>query len=374
MLLDNDSLMGYLSTSDLANLDVDKDKLMQYVKASLNALYRKSGKGSFTSRYMMTLSKFDRFGSLILPPNHEVSGYTFITRPMINLQEASLKTNRILPMLNTLDPSSIAFSIRCYLDSLFTNNYKNGYRTLAARCPFLNHESPFITPLSNLMLTIDGFPDYSIDTETTDTGFYNEDHTIARGCDFGNRTYDLNLTFRDIQGGYVFALMFFWIMYIALVTRGITIPYPRFMQARKLDYTCSIYRFLLDPSRKYITKWAKCTGCFPVNMPIGAMFNIAEKEHYLHSTESVSVTFKVNHVEYMDPMILKDFNTIVERFCPDVDTRTSAPIDGNYNFIGMPYIDLKNGMNEFLCKCYPEELEDTENLELAQLQKTLFGK
>ncbi len=115
--------------------------LREYLEANLNYIYRLQGRGSFTSRYLMTLAKFNKLSNKIMEKNHEVAGYTFFTRPMLNLQEPSLKTDRITAMLNSIDPGTIAFSIRCYLDSMFTNgafhNQKSmAYRGLARQCPY----------------------------------------------------------------------------------------------------------------------------------------------------------------------------------------------------------------------------------------------
>lgn len=350
--------------------------ISNYITANLNYIYRVNGNGSYTSKYLMTLAKFNKLNNKILGKNHELAGYTFFTRPTLNLQEPSLKMDRIMLPLNTLDPGSIAFSIRCYLDSMFTNGVfttKNSMenRGFARQCPFFNENSAFIIPMSNLLSTISGFPDPSIDTETSDPGHYNEDQTIAIGSDFGNRTYDISIEFHEIQGGYIFGLLYYWMRYISLVTRGITTPYPYMISNRILDYTCSIYRFILDPSRRYITKWAKLTGCFPVNMNIGSMFNISDGEHYLHSTENVSVNFKVNHVEYMDPIILKEFNVITKRYFPNIDSQIKTTVSLENNFTGVPYIDTDSGLNQIYFMAYPEELENTEEQELQTATQKL---
>lgn len=350
--------------------------LREYLEANLNYIYRLQGRGSFTSRYLMTLAKFNKLSNKIMEKNHEVAGYTFFTRPMLNLQEPSLKTDRITAMLNSIDPGTIAFSIRCYLDSMFTNgafhNQKSmAYRGLARQCPYFNENSAFILPLSNLWATIDGYPDPSIDTETSDTGFYNEDQTIAIGSDFGNRTYDFSISFQEIQGSYVTGMFYYWLRYIANVTRGLTVPYPDAIANRYLDYTCSIYRFTLDASKHYIAKWSKATGCFPVSMNLGSMFNVSEGEHYLHSANTVTVNFKVNHVEYLDPIILKEFNDVTKRFCPDIESRIVSPFSLENNFTGIPYINVKSGLNDIEFRALPEELENTEEQELLDAKTKL---
>jgi len=151
-----------------------------------------------------------------------------------------------------------------------------------------------------------------------------------------------------MQGGFILSLIWMWIHYIELVVRGDTVAYPEDISARRLNYTCSIYRFILDPSRQYITKWSKGTGCFPKSIPIGNIFNFAEREKYISSSERFSVPFVVNKVELMDPIIFRDFNTITKRYAPWVVQPgiQKTPITALNNFSGIPFIDTLSGHNQ----------------------------
>jgi hypothetical protein len=307
--------------------------------------FRAAGTGSYLSQYQSLLSQFDRYGINAMLPNHEVVGYTFITRPKLNFSTTSLRQDRILSMLDTADNSSLQFAIRCYLDTRYAKYVDN----LALKCPFFNAQSPFLIPLSNNLVSVSGWPDPVLDTETTDGGFFSEDMTMVKGSDRLNRTYDITLTFRDIQGGFIISLLWMWIHYIELVVRGDTMAYPEDIEARRINYTCSIYRMVLDPSRQFITKWSKATGCFPRSLPIGNIFNFGEKENFIHSAAQYSVPFTVNKVEIMDPIIFRDFNTIVARYAPFVKQvgNTISPVaNAGNNFMGTPYIDLLNGYNQ----------------------------
>lgn len=332
-----------------------------------------SGVGSFHGTYQTALSQFDRFGNFRTIPNTEKVGLTFITRPKLNLSKTSLRQSAIMATLATLDSRSLPFSIRCMLDTEFCFRPEN--RNFVADSPFVNGESPFIIPLTNTLQSISGWPDFVVDTETSEGGFFSEDQTIAKGSDFLNRTYDLTLTFRDIQGGYVMALMLYWIYWIALAARGIVTAYPQDISARRLSYTCSIYRFVLDPSMKTITKWAKATGCFPRALPIGNSFNVSEGETFLSSNMSFSIPFTVNHVEYMDPRIFQDFNTLMQKpqFAgPEYYKRKgliAATNEAQYNFKGLPWIDTQTGANELKWMCYPEELDSSVDSKLEELRR-----
>ncbi len=342
-------------------------------EAALESSFRSSGAGSFSSIWQTVTSRIDRFSYNPMPPNHEVAGLTFITRPKLNLRTTSLRHDRIMSTLDTVDPISLPFSIRCYLDSNFSK--WNLVQNLVQNSPFVNSDVPFIVPLGNTLHSIDGWPSFSVDSETTTGGFYGEDQTFARGSDMNMRSYDFTLTFRDFQGGYIMALFLYWVRYIALVTRGMMTAYPEDIYARRLCYTCSIYRFVLDPSRRFITKWAKATGCYPNSVPIGNCFDIGERESYLHASERFSIPFTVNNVEMMDPIIFQDFNTIVSRYCNVFgDERTATTVTGENNFAGVPYIDTVSGTNELKFMALPEELENPTDTIMRQIRNQVMAQ
>jgi hypothetical protein len=237
---------------------------------------------------------------------------------------------------------------------------------------FLDNRSPFITPLTNCLIGMSGWPDYVIDTETTEGGYHSENLTFAKGSDRLSGSYDLSLTFRDIQGGFILALLYIWIKFIDLVTKGTVVPYTEDIEFRRLCYTCSIYRFVLDPSKRYITKWAKATGCFPKSVPLGPAFNINEHESFISSTASYSIPFSANKIEYMDPIILQEFNMVMKRSYSAIDTSLmkTVPIDAYYNYKGLPYIDIGGGKNEIIFRATEDEIKDP----LDSLMKTLENK
>jgi len=130
------------------------------------------------------------------------------------------------------------------------------------------------------------------------------------------------------------------------------VQYADAIDANRMDYTVSIYRFIMDRTRKTITKWAKCTGCFPVNAPVGVPFNKNQGEQFITSADNFSIVFKANRLEYNDPIIIHEFNMLVRRYfnhaSGDNDTLmgdNSALYAYGYtaqnNFWGIPYI--RNG-------------------------------
>lgn len=365
--------MASLVSNDTTSGDID-NLAAQFFSALTESIAKGSGQGSAAAKYMMALSRVDRYNINAVPLNSENHGLTFITRPKLNLHGSNLGSDRILSTLRTEDPRSWMFAIRMLLDTELSR--ETNMAGLVRNSPWLNSDLPFILPLTNQMYSISGFPDINLETETTDGGYYGEDLTFVRGGDMNYGTYDLSLTFNDIQGGFIMALFTVWVHWMRMVTRGMVVPYMLDSYFNRLCYTCSIYRFVLDPSHRYITKWGKATGCFPTSVPIGAALNISDRDRFVDASRQFTIPFKANTVEMMDPIIFQEFNTIVSRYAgwkgPGVGQTTTVDSgtiqygdrylvpagETKYNFAGIPWIDTVGGRNELQFWALEEEIKD----------------
>ncbi len=359
-----------VSASDAVRLGLETegitdDDIRRVFSSSLESTFRYSGAGSYYSRYAMALTQIDRYGYRPLPPNREHTGLTFITRPRLNLQRMNIRNDRILAWLDTINSSSIPFSIRAYLDTEWASQNED----ICRYSPLFNAEMPFLVPITNALRGITGFPDFVVDTYTTEADFFGGDQTLVAGSNFNQNTNELTLTIQDIQGGYLAAMFLIWIRFMALVKLGVVNAYPDDIAHHEACYTCSVYRLVLDPSKRYVVKWGKGTGCFPVQVPIGAMLNQNDDETYNSASAQFSVTMKMNHFHPMDPIILQEFNTLVMRFAGNsMSERILAPAKTNANFSGIPTIDLTRGMNELQFWAKPQELENPAATTIDQMQ------
>lgn len=302
----------------------------------IELLYRYTGQGSLINQTELFFSRFDRYGINTLPSNVEHTGLTFFTRPKLPLTRGNLQQVPSLIGLDVNDPMSLAFAIRCWLDTKFCKNGAN--LTNVLKCPFFNNESAFNIPLSNACVAQSGWPDPFIQTYTTVGGFFQEDQTFPIGSDRLRKTYDLNFTFKETQGGPILAMLYAWYEVMASLTEGSMVAYAEDIDAQRMCYTVSIYRFLLDPSKRHITHYAKATGCFPKAPPMGALFNQSVGETAVEAAKEISIPFVANKIEYDDPRILLDFNLLVTRYCPDIHTYPILRPESYNNFKGLPFV------------------------------------
>jgi hypothetical protein len=162
----------------------------------------------------------------------------------------------------------------------------------------------------------------------------------------------MSITFRELDGAVISAIIFYWLHCMALQREGVIVPYPDDRAANRLNYTFSIYRFTMDATGRFIRRWAKLTGCFPTSIPIGEIFNVSKGEVTIAAAQEFTIPIRVTNVTYLDPIHLLAFNLLVERYAgSNIGTRsdyTNFVPDVGTNFNGTPYIDLKSGNNELL--------------------------
>ena len=337
---------------------IDLNSSSAFLRAINEAGARGSARGGYYNRFQTVLSHYDWYNAAPINTNHEQTGLTFITRPKLNLSQTSLRADETLSMLDTPLSASFPFAIRCYLDPIFANPKFLGNAVLD--CPFFNSDSPFLIPLSNQLLRIDGFPQYELHTTTTPDGFFGENQTTPTGNDFGNGSYTITATFQEMDGGVISSMIFYWIHWISLMRKGHVSRYMEDILKKRLSFTSSIYRLVLDETRTRVTKWAKLTGCFPTMVSMGDFFGIPDRSQFITTTQELQVQFAVNHVEYMKPSILEDFNRSMRRQYPGITSASNiiCPNTADYNYKGAPYIAAYDGSNRLLRIADPTEVLD----------------
>lgn len=331
-------LPSYTVTPDQVGPREMVDQVAEMPPTRLESLLTKmnqaTGYGPFYNQLQTFMTENDKFNHNSLPPNALMSGYTFITRPKLCLHDVAVtKRSEFLPM-NTDRVNTIGFASRCLLDTKFCRDSSDR----AATCKLINTRSPFLTPLQNGLVGISGYPDPMVETVTTEAGFHSEDHTFVTGYNQMNKTYDLTLDVRDPQGGPIMAILFYWLLFMGYQAKGMMPTYLEDVVQRVLNYTVSIYRFTVDPSRRWIQHYSKATGCFLKSIPLGAFFNFSDSQKYVTAAGNFSVNFIVNKLEYNKPEILAEFNTLMRRYDPGIENRPSMSLATESNYEGLPYI------------------------------------
>ena len=312
----------------------------------VNMAFQSAGLGPQHSQISDFFREHDRFEQSLTPPSNDFVGYTFFTRPRLNLSDVNLVADRTFAPMMTTRVTDAAFAIRCLLDTEWADQHASQAQT----CPLFNIQNPFNTLWGNACRGISGIQDPTVAVETTSPGYFGEEQTIAIGGDENNKTIDVTCNFRDTVGTPV-AMSFEWFRkYLVNLGLGDFTQYPKDIDANRLGYTISIYRFLVDRSWKTITKCCKLTGCFPVHSPIGTIFNKSSGERRVTALDEFSITFKCNHVDFVDNIIFHEFNMLVRRFVGvgKADKIKAYGYEASDNHRGIPYIRVGPHGNELV--------------------------
>lgn len=280
-----------------------------------------------------------------VPLNTDQHGFTFFTRPCLNLSYDNISSDRRFTPLLTGLQNSLQRVIRCYLDprAAFENNIVT---------PIVDNNLPFIPILSNNLISMAGWPDVTMESYTSKSGVQNEAYSMVDGTSRIYNTWDTTCNFRNLKGDPITLLFMIWVYYSSKVYMGEFTPYPDMIMENEIDYMTRIYRFTLDQSRQFVSKVAT-TVAYPTVVPIGASFNFSEDHPFVRDIDQLSIQFRCIGAEYNDPICIYEFNSLVEMFQPSMTDGTrlsqfkklSLTERSFFNYNGYPWIDPDT--NEF---------------------------
>lgn len=243
--------------------------------------------------------------------NTENHGFTFFTRPCMNLSYDNLSVDRLLSNLLMENQDSMQRMIRAYLDPLAHQN--------DLVCPGVDALNPFISILSNNLVSLSGWDDFTIGTHTSSPGLYREVYSYVDDVPYQYQSYDLQASFRNISGDPITFLFLVWCWYMGLVYEGRLMPYPELVLLNELDYCTRIYRLITDSTRTYVTRIGACGAAFPISAPISSIFNFSgdgSESPFTTVQENISVNFRCMGFTYFDHILVFEFNQLMEDFNP----------------------------------------------------------
>ena len=308
-----------------------------------------------------TLKGFNS-GTRYLPPIKDPKdhmGFTFFTRPQLNLSTVNIKNIRqFLPLL-TNKSESIQRYARTMLDprllyGLSNTTFGSFYNNEKLSCSLVDKFNPFIPVLSNLLKTMSGWPDMVVPSFTSSAGLRKEQISLIDGTFEIFDTFDISCTFRNIVNEPLTMLFQTWIQYASLVFEGMIYPYLDFVSEFEIDYNTRIYRFITDDTGRHIKK-AACTGAaFPKNVPLGKFYDYNREELYNTQTSEINISFTSMGALYNDVKIFYAFNKTWSIFNPSIKKWLKGDKDSSglevvpyellpkLNYRAYPIIDMYN--------------------------------
>ncbi len=277
-----------------------------------------------------------------IPINKDYYGLTLFTKPDMRMTADNISRNRLFTPMLTARENTIPRAIRASLDWRYMDHGENSYP-----CSLIDPKQIFIPLLTNLCLSNSGWQDTELPTHTTEPGLYGEAFSYADGIAAIYRTYDITVNFRNIPGDPITAMFYWWVHYASNVFEGIISPYNNNLTENVVDYQTCIWRLILDPTKRWVTKIGRSGPAFPIGVPMGAHFN-HEIDTPINRNDQIPIQFRCIGAEYQDPILVLDFNNTVVLGNADMDDSrraSSGLVKVNYNMIngfnymGYPRID-----------------------------------
>lgn len=307
----------------------------------LDAIRLESGYAALESSHTASYWAFNHVNKVAnISPSARDQGLTFFTRPRLNLTYSNIIKERRMTNLAATGESSIHGAIRAYLDPV--GSVKHGFTS-----PLVDPKSAFIPLLSNNLVSLSGFPDPFVDSYSSKDGRYKESWGMVDGSEKIYGKFNITCNFRSIEGDAIALLMYYWMVYSSLVYEGILIPHFDSILENEIDYQTRIYRITLDRTRTYVTHMAIANAGFPTTANIGSFFDYSKDQPLNQPWQDTSVTFQCYGAEYLDPILVKEFNDVVAMFNGDMIEgkrhkkfhKLSHDVKPIFNFLGYPRIN-----------------------------------
>lgn len=245
------------------------------------------------------------------PLNTDNHGYTFFTRPCLNLSYDNCMVDRRLSGVLAESPDSIQRMVRSYLDPWAQWD--------GLSCTSVDPLSPFINLLANNLISLNGWEDFTLNMSTSAPGVYRDAMALPDDVPYQYNTYTLNATVRNIQGDPISYMFYIWLVYMGLNKEGRTLPYPDLLWRNEFDGNTRIYRLIMDQSRTYVTRMFACGAAIPQNTPDGQIANFSgdgSESPFQVVNEQLNFSFICMGKTTYDYILVYEFNTLGEIFNP----------------------------------------------------------
>lgn len=317
------------------------------IDASVDQLLENMAIGSVTRAIGNNLYgiNFRQTGNPV-PRDKSLHGFTFFTRPQLNLTRPNISNYRGFYNLLTNNELSYQRFTRLMLDPRLAAG--NGLK-----CPFVDNQNPFFSILTNNIVSLSGWPDLAVPTYTSEAGHYGEEHSFVDGVTNHFEAFDLDVTFRNTKGNPLIYLFYIWIKYQSLVFEGVLNPYVDMITENEIDYNTRIYRLVLDQQKRYVTYIAATGASFPINVPTGSLFDYSTDTPYNSRNAELNIRFRSMGFTAFEDILKLEFNKTVAIFNPGMRNLLKYDMSGasdsakarqdgmvTYRVSGCPYVKL----------------------------------
>lgn len=283
-----------------------------------------------------------------VPENKDTYGLAFFTRPQLNMSTINLRRLRKFYNLLTTNELSVQRFVRNTLDprlgrqivfpeskeALKWKGKLNGIGNEDIKCALVDPCMGFIPILTNNLISLDGWPDITMEYYTSPQGIKKEQWILADGRVDIYESFSLSARFKNSRDEPIPLLIQTWIKYMSYVFEGLLAPYMDLLVANEIDYNTRIYRILTDETKRYVKKIGACGAAFPISLAVGKYFDYSDETTYNNRNKDIDVQFQCVGAEYNDDITVSEFNYVSMIFNPNI--RAMFHIPTRHHMIKIP--------------------------------------
>lgn len=251
-----------------------------------------------------------------IQPNTENHGYTFFTKPDLNLSYDNLQIDRVMSNLLMEAPNGIQRALRSYLDPEAHRDAKG------PPCTNVDPLNPFIPLLGNNLVSMSGWEDFTLGTYTSEPGLYREVYSYVDDVPYMYGSFDLQCTFKNLPGDPITFMLLMWERYQGLAREGRILPYPYNVMYNTIDYNTRIYRLVMDVTKTYVTRLFACGAAYPITAGLAqhADFDAGGNTSPFQGVgDNITFVFKAVGFTYYDHILIYEFNELQATFNPAME-------------------------------------------------------
>lgn len=266
------------------------------------------------------------FNPYRLPDNEEpfIKGIPmiFMTKPLLNLDEKNLAASN-------------------YLTELAGNN-----PDILIKLSYTLEQTPFIPLITNKFKEIN-LKDLTTRTKEIHETYAGYKQLIPGSFIESTTSDDLTIKYSETKGLGITQMHKAWMEYVEKTRRGILKPTENSLKYKYLDYTSSIYYFLLDFDLSTILFYTKYTGVIPISIPYSNFGGDISNRDLV----DIDINYIYSYKEDLEPDIILDFNAVSKKSSEIFNMKTIGIKDllrEEYKYQIDTYKDLYDSDEKFI--------------------------
>ena len=292
--------------------------ILNYIGAGLDALSDKAKKdkeidpNDFGSQLEPNMDIVHHYNPYRRTDNVEplVKGFPviFITTPALNFEDKNVEKDSFLTYCKSHEPEILKD-----LSFAEPNSISNG--------------SPFIKIFTNKFRSF-STKDTQLRTKELNETFYGMKQLYPSAIVDSITADELSIKYSETKNLDIIKRHKVWVEYTENLRRGQYVPSETALNKRYIDFTSSLYYFLLDFDFETILYFAKYTGLVPVNVPYSALSGEFNSKELV----DVDINYIYSYKEDLDPYILMDFQFL----CDKIEQVTAYNFDDKTPSVELP--------------------------------------